>query len=52
MAEEIVLPSQVEQFLNAFKSIGAWSLSEEAATQLQRAVKATMIEQKKINGHD
>ena len=47
MLQEIILPSQVEQFLNAFKSIGAGSLSEEAAAQLQRAVKATMIEQKK-----
>jgi len=45
--QEIVLPSQVEAFLNAFKSIGQGSLSEEAAVQLQNAVKATMIEKKK-----
>ena len=45
--EEIVLPNQVEAFINAFKSIGQGQLSEKAATHMQKAVKATMIEEKK-----
>ncbi len=45
--ENIVLPTQVEQFLNAFRSIGAGSLSEDAAKKMARAIRATMVEGKK-----
>lgn len=42
-----VLPAEVEAFLNAFKSLGGGDLSEQSAKHLAKAVKATMIEEKK-----
>ena len=43
----VVLPKQVEAFVNAFQSIGGGDLSTQAGEKLSKAIKATMIEGKK-----
>lgn len=45
--ETVILPPEVEAFVNAFKQIGGGNLSIQAGTNLAKAIKATMIECKK-----
>lgn len=45
--KQVVLPDAIETFVNAFKSIGGGELSEQTAINMQKAIKATMIEGKK-----
>lgn len=47
MSQTVILPPQVEAFVNAFKSIGGGDLSIQAGLNLSEAIKATMIEGKK-----
>ncbi len=47
MEQTTVLPKDIERFINAFRSIGKGALSEQAARDMQKAIKATMIEGKK-----
>jgi len=43
----VVLPKQVEAFVNAFQSIGGGDLSMQAGEKLSEAIKATMVQGKK-----
>jgi len=47
MEQTTILPKEIERFINAFKSIGGGALSEQAGRDMQKAIKATMIEGKK-----
>lgn len=42
-----IYPAEIETLIDAMKSIGGGELTRQAAENLQRAVKATVIEDKK-----
>lgn len=45
--ENTILPGEVQGLIDAIKSIGGGSLSQQAANNLQKAVKATVLQGKK-----
>jgi len=47
MSVNEIVPSEIESLIEAMKSVGGGELTQQAANNLQKAVKATMIEGKK-----
>ena len=45
--ENEIFPAEIESLIDAMKSIGGGQLTQQAANNLQQAVKATCIEDKK-----
>lgn len=45
--ETTILPGEVQELIDAIKSIGGGALSQQAANNLQKAVKATVLQNKK-----